>query len=307
MRSAATVAAKRVLHAAGHYRRALDARPLPGIAVLCYHAVLADDVDRDRVPFAPLHVGASEFASHCELLATLCQPLTMAEAMASWSGERAMPARAVLLTIDDGHQSLLAHALPALRRHRVPATVFACTGPIERGQSFWFDAVARSRGEAAVEWAKTLDHATWHTLCDEVAAPAAADDPVAPLTVNGLQALAADALVTIGAHTVSHPILARASRQVQRDEVVASLDTLAMWTSTRPQTFAYPNGRPGTDYTAESCAVLADTGIRAAFAVRDAFASAGEPALERSRFTVLHGTDAAELAHRLTYSWPRPA
>ena len=41
------------------------------------------------------------------------------------------------------------------------------------------------------------------------------------------------------------------------------------------------------------------------FTTRDDFARANEPAQERPRFVVLAAVTSAELAHRITYAWPR--
>ncbi len=298
-------AAKRVLHATGAYGAALEARPFPGVAVLCYHAVLADDADRTKLPFAGLHVSAARFDAHCALVAAHCDALTLADAEAVWAGTVPMPPRPVLVTFDDGHRGVLQHALPALQRHAVPAVLFACTAPIAQGQSFWFDAVARAEGEAAVEAAKTLPWADWHALVNAHAEGVTRDDPVAPLSSAELQRLARDPLITVAAHTATHLVLARAPRHVQGEEIVASLDAVEAWTGQRPTAFAYPNGRPAHDYTAVTRAVLEEAGIRTAFTTHEGFATREEPALERSRFVMLDGVDGAELAHRLAFSWPR--
>jgi hypothetical protein len=62
---------------------------------------------------------------------------------------------------------------------------------------------------------------------------------------------------------------------------------------------------PGVDYTTETVAIAARLGITAAFTTKPDFARAHEPALERSRFVILAAVSAAELAHRMTYAWPR--
>jgi fluoride ion exporter CrcB/FEX len=68
---------------------------------------------------------------------------------------------------------------------------------------------------------------------------------------------------------------------------------------------AYPFGAPGADYTTETVAIAEDLGFTAGFTTRNDFARETEPALERSRFVVLAAVTAAELAHRITYAWPR--
>jgi peptidoglycan/xylan/chitin deacetylase (PgdA/CDA1 family) len=301
-RAAVTGLAKRVLFEAGHYSRALAERRFPGIAVLCYHAVLPAGQSRTGIPFAQLHVAADTFAAHCALLAAHCHPVSLAQAEAIWSGEAESPARPVLVTFDDGHHALRDHALPALRLNGVPATVFVCTAPVTQGTPFWFDALARAAGEGAVEEAKALDYDHWRARTELTAAPPAAD-PVAPLTEADIAVLAAEPLVTLGAHTLTHPILARASHERQLAEIAGSLLAVRTWTGRAPTAFAYPNGRPGIDYNADTLAILREAGVTAAFTTADGWATREEPALERSRFMMLDSIDVAELAHRLCYAW----
>ncbi|MBI2795308.1 MAG: polysaccharide deacetylase family protein [Gemmatimonadetes bacterium] len=297
---------KRLAWATGYYERALARRSFPGVAVLCYHGVTVAAARRDRLPHAGLHVDAGEFEAHCALIAAHCQPLALREAMAIWAGEAAPLPRPVLVTFDDGYRSLLQVALPILRRHGVPATVFACTGPIANGTAFWFDDLARSRGESAAEAAKALPYAEWRALVETTGGLATrhlSGDPLAPLSVAEFTALAHDPLVSVGAHTATHPILARAPEAVQRDEIARSLDAIAGWTGARPTSFAYPNGRPGADYDDRTRSALRDAAVTVAFSTHEGWAHCGEPPLDRSRFVMRHGTSAAELAHRMCHSW----
>jgi len=45
----------------------------------------------------------------------------------------------LVVTFDDGYRNNLTHALPILRRHGVPATLFLSTGHVEHRRPFWFD------------------------------------------------------------------------------------------------------------------------------------------------------------------------
>jgi hypothetical protein len=69
--------------------------------------------------------------------------------------------------------------------------------------------------------------------------------------------------------------------------------------------FAYPNGQPGEDYTTETVSLVKENGFEMAFTTRNGFATPGESPLEYSRFLMLADISAAELAHRLCYSWRR--
>lgn len=298
-----TDAAKQLLEATGYYAARLAGRRFPGVCVLGYHGVLPAGTPRDGLPFAELHVDAATLDAHLALIARHATPLTLAEAERAWRGEASLPDRGVLVTFDDGHHTLLTEALPLLEKHQVPAVVFACTGPIMRECSFWFDAVARAAGEAAVEAAKGLPHAEWAALVAAHEAAVAPGDVLAPLTRDQLRTLAAHPLVTIGAHTESHPILARAPREVQQAEVRGACEAIEAATGRRPTAFAYPNGRPVLDFDATTEGVLVEAGIVNAFSTSEGFATPDEPPLARSRFVMLASVTAAELAHRMAHAW----
>jgi hypothetical protein len=59
------------------------------------------------------------------------------------------------------------------------------------------------------------------------------------------------------------------------------------------------------DYTAESVELVRDLGFDFAFSTRSDFARREDSPLEYPRFLMLAEVSAAELAHRLAYSWPR--
>ena len=215
-----------------------------------------------------------------------------------------MPERPVLITFDDGYRSVLTLGAPILTKYTLPAAVFVCTGPMVTRRRLWFDDVAEREGEGAVEAWKSRDHQAWCEVC----APTSAldeEDPRALMTPAELKTLACTSGIEIGGHTVHHPILARASATEQRTEIDDNLQSIQQWTGRRVRTFAYPNGRPGLDYNADTMAILRDAGIDIAFTTRFEFARPDEPPLERSRFLMLDEVSDGELAHRLAYSWPR--
>ncbi len=298
---AATV--KRTLLGAGHYARRLGRDRFPGVAVLCYHAVRADDWPAGTMSFEELHVRAGELEAHCRLLGETCHPISLEQWWRALAGGPPLPDRPVLVTFDDGYRSVLTLARPILRRHRIPAVVFACSAPIEKRELLWYDVVARARGEAEVERLKRAPYSEWAAAA-ATPRPALDDDPHAPLSITELRALVAEG-IEIGAHTVEHSILARAGRTEQRAQIASCKAALELWTGRPVRAFAYPNGRPGEDYTAETVGLVAEAGFDFGFTTRSGFATPDEGALERSRFIVLARLSAAELAHRLAYSWRR--
>lgn len=296
MRATAAGAAKRLLFASGVTARRLARTAFPGVAVLGFHGVRADA--HEAMPFAGLHVTAAELDAHCRLITETCHPITLAGWLEAEAGGAPLPSRPVLLTFDDGYRGVLRHALPVLVRHRVSAVVFAISGASAEGRLTWYDALARERGEAAVEGQKSGPAAAWRAAV--AAAPEAApDDPCALLSPAELRQLVESGVFEIGGHTAHHPILARLSVDEQEQEIARDRAALAEWTGRPPLAFAYPNGRPGIDYGPETVAAVAAAGYRLAFTTRHGFARSSEPPLERSRFLMLAGLGPAELAYRL--------
>jgi peptidoglycan/xylan/chitin deacetylase (PgdA/CDA1 family) len=303
--SAAAQWMKRSALASGHYRRVLRGARFPGVAVLGYHGLRRDDWSDGAMPFENLHVRESTFESHCRVVRETCDPISLDDWRAALSGATRLPPRPVLMTFDDGYRSVFSIGAPILAAYRLPAVVFACSEPIARRALLWFDAVAARDGEDAVQSWRDRDHASWLASWGGTTPPVADDDPRAVMREEEIGTLSRQGGVEIGAHTARHGILSRATPAEQREEIAGSRDALERWTARPIRAFAYPNGRPGIDYTADTVAILGDLGFDFAFTTRPAFATPAEPALERSRFIVVSEVTAAELSHRLAYSWPR--
>ena len=233
-----------------------------------------------------------------------CDPISLDDWRDAAAGRACLPKRPVLLTFDDGYRSVVTRAAPVLAAYELPAAVFVCTGPMESRRMLWFDEVAAHHGPDALEDWKEKTYAAWLKECSDT--PKVPDgDPRALMTPGELKALAGMKGIEIGGHTARHPILANAPAAEQRREIEQNLTSIAEWTGVTVRAFAYPNGRPDVDYNADTLRILQDLHVDTAFTTRPAFALADEPALERSRFILLDDTSDAELAHRLTYSWPR--
>jgi peptidoglycan/xylan/chitin deacetylase (PgdA/CDA1 family) len=297
-------AVKHGLLTIGQYRRALARTTFPGVAVLGYHGLRADDLPAGSMAFENLHIRASTFDTHCRVIRECCDPITLDDWRAAAAGRTALPLRPVLITFDDGYRSVSRIGVPILAAHRLPAVVFVCTDAIANRRLLWFDDVAARDGEASVERWKACDYERWLAECASTGA-IDDDDPRAPMTVGELVAMDRSGAIEIGGHTSRHPILARASHQRQREEIANNIETIHEWTGRPVRAFAYPNGRPEVDYNATSVDLLREHGIDAAFTMRPAFARADEPSLERSRFLIVDEVSGAELAHRLAYTWPR--
>ena len=176
--------------------------------------------------------------------------------------------RKVALTFDDGLRSNVDVAYPILHKLAIPATFFICPGLVDRASWLWthearsrlarLDVAARGELaaewrapqeiEAFVEWMKRLDLAARRRVEARLReatprfAPTAAEREAFDLA--GWEALRRldPAIVTIGSHTLTHPILPGTPPADVETEVRDSRRLLERGLQRPVEFFAYPNG-----------------------------------------------------------------
>lgn len=98
------------------------------VPILCYH----------RFGGAPnkMSISPSNFAAQMDWLARNdYHVIRLSQLTAFLQGREPLPKRSVVITIDDGYESTHRHALPALRKHNFPATLFVYTDFIGAGDA----------------------------------------------------------------------------------------------------------------------------------------------------------------------------
>ena len=89
----------------------------------------------------------------------------------------------------------------------------------------------------------------------------------------------------IGAHTVSHPILARLDDQAAHDEIALGKQALEALLDERVGLFAYPNGKPGEDYNGSNVQIVRGLGFDAAVTTARGAADQTTDRFQVPRFT----------------------
>jgi peptidoglycan/xylan/chitin deacetylase (PgdA/CDA1 family) len=89
----------------------------------------------------------------------------------------------------------------------------------------------------------------------------------------------------IGAHTVSHPILRALAPEAAAVELQESRARLESLTGAKVRYFAYPNGRPGSDYDEQHVSLARECGFEAAFSTRRGACSRASDRWQLPRFT----------------------
>ena len=282
--------------------------------VLIFHRVLPQPD-----PLFPDEVDAARFDEMLGWLKSWFQVLPLDEA-ARRLQEGSLPARAAALSFDDGYADNHDVALPLLQKHGLPCSFFVATGFLDGGR-MWNDTLIESvrrsskpvldlRGLRDGRGEDLGQHALGDTAsrraalanligrvkylppeprvaCVDAIAERAEVRPPEDLMMSSEQVRALRrAGMQIGAHTVSHPILATLDAKQAADEMGRSRDALQALLGERVGLFAYPNGKPGTDYLpGVHPALVRELGFDAAVSTRWAAARRGEDVFQIPRFT----------------------
>jgi peptidoglycan/xylan/chitin deacetylase (PgdA/CDA1 family) len=264
------------------------------LLVLIYHRVLARPD-----PLLPDEPDAAAFAAQMDLIRQNFRIMALREAIHRLS-HGSLPRRTVCITFDDGYANNHDIALPILTERQIPATVFVAPGFLSGGRMF-NDTIIEAIRRAPPELDLTRERLGHHMLPDNGArvraissilpalkylapqerlsrAAAIAERVGADLPCNlmmtdeQVRRLSRSGVVDVGAHTMSHPILATLDDETARREICQSKARLEEITGTTVTSFAYPNGAPGRDYTARDVALAREAGFE--FAVSTAWGAA---------------------------------
>jgi peptidoglycan/xylan/chitin deacetylase (PgdA/CDA1 family) len=183
----------------------------------------------------------------------------------------------VAITFDDGYADNLDAAAPLLERFEVPCTFFITSGYIGADREFWWDELERMvwRSDLSPEMRDQLYRDLYEDLrplpqvarCEQLQSLSerlGAPGPVRPshkaLTGEELRRLAEHPLFDIGAHTVTHPLLAAHPLETQRAEVYESKQRLEELLDRPIESFSYPYGGRG-HYSDATVRVVSEAGF----------------------------------------------
>ncbi len=210
----------------------------------------------------------------------------------------ALDSDAVAITFDDGYLDNLQYAVPILEELEIPATIFVSTGTMEQDRELWWDELeslllvggsftpffALEDEEFGCRW----DTSTWeyrkncykgiHYLMKNFITPEKrecwmrqlwewrgqrrkARECNLTLSMDDCRILSKSAIVSVGAHTVSHPSLANLDRRNQEIEIRASIERLEHILQKKITLFSYPFGVPKTDFNEETVQICRECGI----------------------------------------------
>lgn len=283
------------------------AGPKGRLSVFIFHRV-----HRQTDPLAPGEPDAQAFERRMRWIMSMCRVLPLDQAVAMLKEGR-LPAAAAAITFDDGYADNLHVAVPILARLGLTATFFIATGFIDGGR-MWNDSIIetvracpketldlgslglgrypladwtqkRQAIAALIDAIKYRPVAERVVLTEAIAAQAGVHLPTnLMMTSDELRAMRA-AGMQIGAHTISHPILATLGDDEAKREIAESRRFLEGVLDERVGLFAYPNGKPGVDYRLEQAVLVRGLGFDAAVSTEWGAARSTTDPFQIPRFT----------------------
>ena len=277
------------------------------LSILIYHRV-----HRVCDPMAPNEVDVESFDWQMRCLDRYFQVLPLKTAVDLLRrGE--LPAGAVAVTFDDGYKDNVEVALPILRRHGVCATFFVTTGYLDGGimfndiviesmrrtklprldlrqlgfGSYMLGGMAERRAAVndilpTLKYMASTERAQRAIELARIAEVGLPDDLM--MTAEQVRQLH-DHGMGVGAHTSNHPILSSIPDSDAMQEIEKSKKTLEGIIGEEVALFAYPNGKPGTDYRSEHVAMVRSLGFAAAVSTAPGIASEKSNVHQLPRFT----------------------
>jgi len=277
------------------------------LSILIFHRVLSEidpvlNWDPDAATFSQLMVWAKK-----------CFNILPLDDAVRRLSERSLPPRAASITFDDGYADNFYIARPILESLGLTATFFISTGYLNGG-IMWNDKVieairhcrtshldlssiglgnhelstAASVRQCISEVLRNIKHLKPSQRNESVSKILTITDtiPRADLMMTSDQVIAMrQAGMQIGAHTVSHPILANIESKAVWDEVANSKCFLEALLQERIGLFAYPNGKPDLDYRMSDVEIIRKLGFDAAVTTAWGVADDATDPMQIPRFT----------------------
>lgn len=231
--------------------------------------------------------------------------------------------RACHITVDDGDRSFYEVIFPVLKKRDVPASIYVSPMVCEDETNYWFQEVQgydqielkriiadtlsvpldRIKKYGSDSILKTQPIVTIHEIISRyLKKTRTGEKGFQNMSVANLKEVDRSGLITIGAHTVNHPILSNEDDKTSNYEISESIDELSALLGHEVRYFAYPNGIPTMDFGEREQRYLKNAGVRMALTTESRNISTGDDPTRIPRIGISGGEDTAYFRTKLTLS-----
>ena len=206
-----------------------------------------------------------------------------------------LPPKSLVITIDDGHKSIY-RLKDVFAKHRIPVTVFLCSGFVETARRFWFSApgLSEERRQQLKEVPDEARLAALRAMGFDESVEFGDRDALTLCQIRDLQPL-----VDFEAHSVTHPILSQCSDAKSEQEITSCRVDLEQRLEAPVRAFAFPNG----SYSRRELRYLQRAGYECAVTTRPGLNSLKTPSFELKRFIMRDDCGPYELLARASGVW----
>ncbi len=251
-----------------------------------FHRVLAA-----TDPLLPGLPDARRFRHILRVLKRMYRILPLADALALIRNDK-LPSASAAITFDDGYADNYTVALPILMEEKVSATIYVATKYLDGGRMF-NDTIWEALRETPCDGVdlsclglSEIELHTWeqkraaaHKVVmalkymqpekREVATSQVVEalkvEPRTDLMMSSENVAALPrSIITVGAHTHSHPILTRIEPAAAERDIAEGRRILQGIVGEAVDLFAYPNGKPGEDYDGRHVQMIRAMGFSSA-------------------------------------------
>ena len=190
------------------------------------------------------------------------------------------------ISFDDGYKSFYTVIFPVLQKHKIPVSLFVSPQVIILDKNYWFQEM-EGYNEALLKNIiagrlnvssdllgrfsimaifKCLPANTINDIIVQYQQQTGTGIKASEnISINQLKEMSSSGLITVGAHTINHPVLANETDSGCRYEIEGSIKQLESILGQPVKYFAYPNGRPGFDFDEREISYLKENKITLAF------------------------------------------
>ena len=215
------------------------------------------------------------------------------------------------LTFDDGDKTFYSIAYSILKKYGVPATIFVSPKIATRQENFWFQEIKGYDKNAMINILsrelslpmKTINEIPFMSILKnlplagikkiitlyqkETSTP---PKPCQNMNLHEILEVEKSGLITIGAHTLNHPILKNESDENCENEITGSIIELQKLLGHEVRYFAYPNGTPNIDFGEREINFLRKNNIAIAVSTEVKFISRYDNKLAFPRLGLSYGS-----------------